>query len=88
MIRAFKPTSDDWYPSYHLKSMKLVEVKLLELFNPDGWRVCAWGADDFGMERDWLTWRGWFSAQSMFQKILEQDKVNQAFLRKQGFRRA
>lgn len=51
----FKRTIDDWCPNYNIESdarvSGLVEVSLLKLFDGD-WRVCVWGADDLGMEKD------------------------------------
>jgi hypothetical protein len=41
-------TSEDWYPTY---ATGLVRVALLRL-STGQWRVCVWGADDFGLERD------------------------------------
>ncbi len=42
---------DDWYPTFdnHLVAVSPV-FKLLGL--PTIYRVCVWGADDFGMEKD------------------------------------
>lgn len=66
-IIVFKCTSDNWCPSYalaqgnkgikHVPAQELVEVSLLpprpDIEDDSGkWRVCAWGADDCGMERD------------------------------------
>ncbi len=43
-----RPTSDDWCPNLPDGTVK---VSFIELF--DGcWRVCVWGGDDTGMERD------------------------------------
>ncbi len=52
-----KPTPDDWYPNYE---GDLVKVRL-GIYIPDCCaknkgkkfhRVCVWGADDCGMEKD------------------------------------
>lgn len=44
-----RPTSDDWRPNFPDGT---VRVSFLEL--SDGqWRVCVWGNDDLGMERDY-----------------------------------
>lgn len=89
-LRAFKPTADDWYPSYYLEDaykgqtlVKLVEVSLINL--SDGKvRVCVWGADDCGMERDYPHHEG-SAARSMFLLLLEQKTVDKKFLEMQGF---
>ena len=54
-VTIFKETTDDWHPSFFLndwyKGTKLVRASFLGL--ADGsWRVCVWGADDCGMEKD------------------------------------
>lgn len=54
-IDVFKRTNDDWYPPYRLtgeKEQRLVEVSFMNLSNGE-WRVCAWGGDDMGLERDY-----------------------------------
>lgn len=56
----FKNTSDDWYPSYLLNDdTKLVKVSFTQTgLNPPingKWRVCVWGADDCGMEKDFTS---------------------------------
>ena len=61
----FKVTSDDWFPPYRLGSWyngtKPNETQLVEVsFTQTGpnpptsgeWRVCVWGGDDCGMEKD------------------------------------
>lgn len=58
-IEVFKRTLDEWYPSYQLKTANdkllredLVLVSFMQL-DSGFWRVCAWGQDDMGLERDW-----------------------------------
>jgi len=49
----YKKTSDNWCPNYNYD---FVMVSFCQTGpNPPingEWRVCVWGADDFGMERD------------------------------------
>lgn len=41
-------TPDDWYPNYPNNEVELSIINL-----SDGqFRVCVWGNDDFGMEKD------------------------------------
>lgn len=56
------PTLDDWYPNHTLKDhpsglVDGVQVSFIELMPygkyPRKWRVCVWGNDDCGMERDY-----------------------------------
>lgn len=55
------PTLDQWYPNHKLENhpsglTEGVEVSFIELIPfrkyPRLWRVCVWGNDDLGMERD------------------------------------
>ncbi len=60
IVSVFKKTNDDWYGNFvldnHAKT-RLVEVSFTQT-GPDPkngngeWRVCVWGNDDCGMERD------------------------------------
>lgn len=84
----FKRTDEDWYPCYKLDSGResLVEV----IFTQTGpnpplvgqWRVCVWGNDDHGMERDFddetLAW-------SVFLQVIGWPVVRHQPLRDLGF---
>ncbi len=50
----YKETNEDWYPSLivNWKNIKLLRVHFMQLSTKQ-WRVCVWGGDDFGMERDY-----------------------------------
>lgn len=86
-ISVFKPTLDDWYPSYRLeglhrgKPLQLVEVSFVEIVD-GSWRVCVWGADDFGLEKDHSSRD---LAYDMFEEVIKQSEVSQVFLRELGF---
>lgn len=92
-IDVFKPTADDWYPSYQLndwcdgvKNQDLVRISFLGNISPPDrmpvFRVCAWGNDDFGMELD-LTEEA--SAFNIFLQIIGKDFVNHRDLKEFGF---
>lgn len=60
-VSVMMPTLGDWYPSFKINNhpsglSEGVKVSFLELLPfrkyPQMWRVCVWGNDDFGMERD------------------------------------
>jgi len=89
-VDTFKRTQDNWYGNYKItgdaRVSDLVEVSFLKLLNTEGselnWRVCVWGNDDFGLERDfeheaeaWVT----------FLEVIGQEYVNQQYLRNNGF---
>lgn len=87
-MRCFKLCHGEWHPSYNLLHYhngvfqpKLVEVSYLPL--TDGkFRVCVWGADDFGLERDYVDSSDAFV---MYLKLLRENHITVAFLRDNGF---
>jgi hypothetical protein len=95
-IRVFKFTDQSWYPSYKLASYKLdgyykgladrllVEVSFLQLTDGD-WRVCVWGADDFGKEKDFPV-KDRQAAWDLFVKVISQESVNVEYLKDLGFK--
>ena len=82
----FKKTSDDWYPCYKIEkdarhSEGLVEVIFTKLI--DGmYRVCIWGADDFGMERDF---KEEYDAWNIFLLVIKLEDVTFNKLKELGF---
>lgn len=89
-IRCYKPTTDDWAGSYRLEAPgpytypMLVVVSLLTL-RGGGMRVCVWGNDDTGMERDF---DGEFEARAMWNTVLAYECVTMKELARLGFVRA
>lgn len=96
--KVFKLTDDDWYPSYTFGQyhnghapgeVKLVEVTFLQ-FTPTptypdpGYRVCVWGNDDLGMERDYSS-SEFLAAEQMFRNVIALDRVNKQTLADLGF---
>ena len=84
-IEVFKQTSDDWYPNYIVGDgrLQLVRVNILELYEEKSWRVCVWGNDDCGMEKDFIndeltSWRA-------FAEVISLDDVTKDALTKMGF---
>ncbi len=59
----FIKTEEDWYPTVNNK----VRVKLILLSNKM-WRVCVWGGDDFGLEKD-FPFTGREAANNLYQQI-------------------
>lgn len=57
-----KLVSDDWYPCY---SDGTVMVRLSTLTNGLH-RVCVWGADDYGLELDYINLE---DAQALYKKL-------------------
>jgi len=85
-VDAFKRTSGQWYPNYHLDSHELVKVSFGQTGpcpseNGD-WRVCAWGNDDFGMEKDFQERE---EAWACFLAVISLDDVTADRLRELGF---
>jgi hypothetical protein len=53
----FKATNSDWIPSFKVSNggkfvSSLVRISMMLLHDGKTYRICAWGADDFGMEYD------------------------------------
>lgn len=70
--------------------MKLVEVSFIELeqTHPDDlllWRVCAWGDDDMGLEKDF---DNRYDAWRCFVKVISMEFVDQQALKDLGFQSA
>ena len=84
----FKKTSDGWYPCYKIEkdarhSEGLVEVIFTKLI--DGmYRVCIWGADDFGMERDFEVY---LEAKEIFNTLANKEIITISELKKLEFNR-
>lgn len=95
-MRVFKRTYDDWYGNHRMAvdydkdgnqvDTRLVEVSFLKLNpfkeTPTLWRVCVWGNDDLGMERDYLDKA---EALDMFHEVINWDFVNVGQLKSNGF---
>ncbi len=88
-VDVFKKTNDDWYPAFEMGGEKLVEVSFIQLTpwlpaEERVWRVCVWGNDDCGMERDFspneenLAW-------SIFINVIGEEYVDMKFLLSLGF---
>lgn len=88
--QCFLRTSDDFYPSYYIENgMKemIVEAGFFQLI--DGrWRVCVWGADDCGYEKDFSE-KECQDAFLLFLKLLKKNKpddvLTKRFLENEGF---
>ncbi len=84
----FKRTTDDWYPAYVIKNdqrvNKLVEVSLLKFALDKGYRVCVWGADDYGLEKDYPI-EDQEEAKTIFLKVIGLEDVTQNILKDMGF---
>lgn len=89
--RVFKLTEDEWFPPYKLagwykgqEGVKLVEVSLLPLssYPVNVWRVCVWGGDDFGMEKDLTNYE---DAEKLFLEVLRLPSVTRKDLKDFGF---
>ena len=80
--------ADQWYPNF---PNDMVEVSAMILRDGLTVRVCVWGADDHGMERDVLCSSGG-EARRLFResvdyirKLKELEPIDQEFLISEGF---
>jgi hypothetical protein len=89
---AYKYTTDDWYPNYPIadgripSNVGLVRVSFLSIGNyyPPDWRVCVWGQDDCGMEKDFTSDQE-DEAFSCFIQVITLEYVNRKNLEALGF---
>lgn len=79
----FMKTTDDWCPSFKFENDPNDYVKISKFKSIDGkmWRVCAWGDDDLGMERDF---KYMVEAEEVYNKIIKQDNVTFKYLKSLG----
>lgn len=87
-IEVFVEVDQDWYGNFkfaddlRLKDAKFIRVSLLELLSGH-WRVCAWGNDDFGLERDFLSME-YDDAVKLYQTIVTTPRPTQQMMRDLG----
>lgn len=72
----FVKVNDEWYPNYE---GNMIRVSVLELpqFKPEDpmyVRICAWGADDFGMEKDFRV-NSQEEKEEMFKSLVEYSTI-------------
>lgn len=80
---------DDWYPNFNAEGKpdregRYVRLSLLEIPTRAGWRVCAWGADDFGLEKD-FDHGDRAAAQETYDLVRQVGPITQADLLSIGF---
>lgn len=75
----YRPTSDDWYPNCYDGTVK---VSFIELSSQQ-WRVCVWGDDDMGMERDYPSDER-DQAYSLYLRLVGCSDVTKALCRESG----
>lgn len=86
----FVPVEEDWYPSFQIKwqgTIQLVRVTLHRYYlksSEQSFRVSVWGADDCGMEKDYLA-DELLRAQLDWLKIVQQKKLTKEWLLSEGF---
>lgn len=85
------PTQDDWYPN---RIRNTVEISVYEYTIPDKHnnltiRVCVWGDDDFGLEKDMFFPNSNEKEKALKEILREVDDfpnpLNQDWLRDRGF---
>lgn len=83
IAECYKPTMDDWCPSYNINGLDAVKVMFIILID-GGYRVAVWGRDDYGMEKDFDK-NSYEDARWTFDRLVSEDYVNQNFLTEFGF---
>ncbi len=89
-LNVFVPVNENWYPSFKIDyqgEILLVRVTLHETtlsFDPPFTRVSVWGADDCGMEKDYLATE-FAQAKEDWLKVIQQKNLTRKWLNEQGF---
>ena len=97
ILQRMVTVTDDWYPCFEGNQIRLsIMMNHCKRNNKDVYwvRICAWGADDFGLELDYDAGPHFDMAQSIFQQWKEKvydvipDGVNQDWFYDHCFYRA
>lgn len=87
-VDVFKLTEDNWYPPYYIDNNAAVMVSFTPLRSEENqceqWRVCVWGNDDCGMEKD-FAFNEEAKAWCCFLEVIGMEYVNMKDLKKLGF---
>ncbi len=86
-VEKMKFTDDDWCPSYEHNMVCVSLITDMKEFNGEGvWhRVCVWGEDDCGMEKDFFGEDQRVDAENCFAKVINLQRVNRSDLKAMGF---
>ncbi len=92
--RRWLATQEDWHPAIppagssgwdNPLDTPAVRASLLRLYpyksRPGGWRVCLWGGDDFGVERDFESFsEAWEIYSNLYHGITQADLESRGFI--------
>lgn len=78
----FVPVTDDWIPNHPGNTVKVSTMSLHQGLAPaNAYRVCVWGADDFGMERDFPTKE---EAIALYEDMISRESLSRDICRSLG----
>jgi hypothetical protein len=87
-LEAFVAVAEDWHGNFAIAddaryaTTRLIRVSLLGLLDGQ-WRVCAWGNDDLGMERDFAA-QHHHMAMELYVAIVTRRHPTRAWMKEQG----
>lgn len=87
-VEKMKFTDDNWCPNYKHNMVQVSLMTDMEDFSKENsvWhRVCVWGNDDCGMEKDFFGKETKNDAEVCFAKVINLDRVNMKDLKEMGF---
>lgn len=84
----FKPTTDDWCPNFDGNKVRVRIMCNMEHNGKIWHRVCVWGMDDCGLERDFFGISQEKDALEVYARVMNLDFVNFAPLKEMGFKSA
>jgi len=83
-----KPTRDNWCPNFP-NNQVTVTIFCNAIHEGNIWhRVCVWGDDDLGMERDFFGEEQEQDALDLYGRVMNLDYVDFRHLKKMGFKSA
>ena len=84
---------DDWYPNYPNDEIRIAVIKLPQFTRDDPMvvRICAWGNDDYGLEKDFTVssngdrTRKYKDLIKYADQLKELEPINAKFLKSEGW---
>lgn len=91
VLQFFLKTTDDWHPCWNEDEVKVSVIRMKRLRKSEGleergWRICLWGADDDGMERDFDKGDDGEDLRDILEEALSiPEPITKSWLRQKGY---
>lgn len=81
----YRPTKDNWYPNFKNNRVR-VTIHTFQKYQGKIWhRVCVWGSDDCGMEKDFHGKKTIKQALELYNYLIKSPSVERKTLENLGF---